>query len=250
MKKIIASMLVAAMAFTTAAVAQPKNSAPKTISSYEVPKGERTVYLVGEINGQSLKAASKIERLSAASKGDINIFINSPGGMVVVGLQIIQAIDIARARGVKVVCSVGVLAASMAFQVLPHCDERYAMKHTLLLFHPARAMVQGGITGEQAAMIGKELLRIDARAQVENDAMMGSPSPLWLALHFRNETLWEAQDLVAETQNNWLTLVDVLSTPSGPFNLSAEGDDTDQSKRPGYRHKFEFDDKPWIIVNI
>jgi ATP-dependent protease ClpP protease subunit len=250
MKKIIASMLIATMAFTTSAVAQSKNTAAKTISSYQVPKGERTVYLVGEVNGQSLKVASKIERLSASSKDDINIFINSPGGMVVVGLQIIQAIDIARARGVKVVCSVGVLAASMAFQVLPHCSERYAMKHTLLLFHPARAMVQGGVTGEQAEMIGKELLRIDARAQAENDAMMGSPSPLWLALHFRNETLWEAQDLVDETTKDWLTIVDVLSTPNGPFSLSAEGDDTDQTKRPGHRHKFEFEDKPWIIVNI
>lgn len=244
MRKLVASILV--VAFTVISpVAQAKTT------KYTVPKGERTLYVIGPVDGSMLQLANKIERLSAESNKDIHIMINSPGGAVVVGLQIIQAIDIARARGVKVVCAVGVLAASMAFQLLPHCSERYAMKRSLLLFHPARAMVRGGITGEQALMIGKELARIDGRAAAENEAMMGSLERGWMARHFRNETLWEAKDLVSETKNNWLTIVDILDTPNGAFNLTGEDDAREQLKR-ARKGSFMFDStaNPWIIVNI
>jgi hypothetical protein len=252
MRKIISSLLVTLVAFSTTVNAAPLGSvvlASKT--HYEIPKGDHTIYVTGVINGASFTTANKIERLSAASSDDINLFINSPGGMVAVGLQIIQAMDIARARGVKITCSVGILAASMAFQLLPHCDKRYAMKHSLLLFHPARAQIQGGVTAEEAAMIAQELRRVDYRANLENAAMMGSPSPRWLEVHHRNETLWEAQDLVAETKNNWLTLVDVLSVPGGAFNLENEGGANDRANPAVHNYlKFEFDGKPWIIVNI
>lgn len=250
MRKTVSSALALAIALSaTSAPAASKEN--KTLARYEVPKGERTVYVAGSIDGSSLSVARKIERLSAASDKDINIFINSPGGVVIVGLQIIQAMDIARTRGVKIKCSVGVLAASMAFQLLPHCDERYAMRHSMLLFHPARAIVNGGITGEQAVLLGKELSEIDRRANIESELMMGSPAPGWLVLHHRNETFWQAQDLVDETMNNWLTIVDVLDVPGGPFNLNGDDEVRDQA-RPSVRHsiQLEFNGKPWIIVNI
>lgn len=138
MKK-IASVLTSLFVAFTASLASAG-------TVHKVPKGDRTFYITGPIDGGALAVANGVERASAGGKGPIHIVINSPGGMVVVGFQITQAMDVARERGSKVVCTVGVLAASMAFQLLPHCDERYAMKKSLLLFHPARVVVRDALT--------------------------------------------------------------------------------------------------------
>lgn len=214
-------------------------------TTHKVPKGDRTFYITGQIDGAALTVANGVERASAASKAPIHIVINSPGGMVMVGFQITQAMDVARERGAKVVCTVGVLAASMAFQLLPHCDERYAMKKSLLLFHPARVVVREALTAEQALMVGHELLKIDRHAAQENDEMMGAPSKEWLQTHYRNETLWTAEDLVSETKKKWLTIVDEIETPEGIFNFETRTGPSNQRDTKSQ----ELKSLPWIIVN-
>ena len=118
-----------------------------------IPAGERTLTVIGPIGAGAIETAHKIERLSAKSSDPIYIVINSPGGGVLAGSQLSQAMDIARARDVKVVCAVGSMAASMAFQLLPHCTERYALPNSLLLFHPSRVFVMFGvITAQDSAL--------------------------------------------------------------------------------------------------
>ena len=78
---------------------------------------ERTVYFTGVIGGNAIAKAAAIEALSAASSDPIKFVINSPGGAVLPGLQVISAMRVAKARGVKFECFVPVLAASMAFQL-------------------------------------------------------------------------------------------------------------------------------------
>lgn len=200
-------------------------AAPNTLASsrYVVPKGKRTLYVTGPMDGSVLRTAYLVERLSAASTDDINIVINSPGGMVFAGWQLTQAMDVARERGAKVVCSVGVLAASMAFQLLPHCDERYAMKNTLLLFHPSRVFVRGELRADEAEYVAESLRKIDKAGLIEISEMLGSPNKKWLEKHHNAETLWRAEDLIAETNSSWLTLVDDLVVPGGAFDLSGNG---------------------------
>lgn len=223
------------------------SSAVQAASRIKVPKGDRTFYVTGLIDGSALAIANNIERASASdSKEPIHIVINSPGGMVLIGFQIIQAMDVARERGTKIVCTVGVLAASMAFQLLPHCDERFAMKKSLLLFHPARVVVRDPLTSEQALMIGHELAKIDRKAMEENSEMMGVPSRAWIEAHNRNETMWTAEDLVSETKKKWLKVVDEIETPEGIFNLETQTGPSNKNKNEKAQ---DFKSLPWVIVN-
>ena len=124
------------------------------------------------------------------------------------------------------------------------------MKHSLLLFHPARALLRTGVTAEQAALIGEELGRVDARALADDDAMMGAPSQEWLLKHFKNETMWEAQDLQAQTKKSWLHIVDVIDAPGGVLNLIGDGGSSDQiRKAESSGDQPSYGDKPWVIVN-
>lgn len=206
-------------------------------TSYRVEKTDRIVNVIGPINESSLSLAHQIERASAKSNDTIHIIINSPGGSVLAGYQIIQAMDIARNRGTEVVCVVGTMAASMAFQMLPHCDQRYALKKSLLLFHPARVVMQGAITADEAASIAEDLRRIAKTGEREVKDMMGSPSDEWFDFHNRSETMWTAEDLVAETNNNWLNVMDEITTPDGIFN-------TDTSSQRG--GVLDFNIFPWL----
>lgn len=219
-------------------------SAFASAKTYNVPNDNRTFYVTGVIDFNVIDIANGIERASAAKSAPIHLVINSPGGVVYAGKQVIQAMDIARQRGSKVVCTVGILAASMAFQMLSHCDERYALRNSLLLFHPARVFVRGeALTADQMKIIANDLKRIDARANKENIEMIGA-NLKWYKLHNSAETLWTAEDLVSETNSNWLTIVDSIDTPHGVFNLRVRGGAGE------LRRSINESTLPWIIVII
>ena len=201
-------------------------------SKLTVPNSERTLSVIGPIGENALKLADQVERLSAKSSDPIYIIINSPGGAVLAGSQLAQAMDIARARDVKVVCAVGNMAASMAFQLLPHCTERYALRNSLLLFHPSRVSIfLGSITSKQALSLYADMKKIDDRDLIEIERMMKPRSKEWLLLHFEEETMWFASDLVSETNGSWLNIVDAIDAPSGIFNLGSKKDDVEALKQ-------------------
>lgn len=192
-------------------------------TDYKVPDTGRTFYVTGVIDFSSIEVANAIERASAAKSAPIHIVINSPGGIVDAGKQVIQAMDIAQQRGSPVICTVGMLAASMAFQMLSHCTERYALKSTLLLFHPSRVFVRNSaLTADEMLLISSELKKIDVKADKDNIEMM-SADRKWYKMHNTNETLWNAEDLVSETNSDWLTIVDSIDSPRGIFNVRPQG---------------------------
>lgn len=207
-------------------------------TSYTIENNDRIVYVIGQITESSISLAHRIERLSARSKEPIHVVINSPGGSVLAGYQIIQAMDIARNRNVEVVCAVGTMAASMAFQLLPHCDQRYALKKSLLLFHPARVFIQGALTADDAASIADDLNRIAKQGDYEVKEMMGVPSDEWYSFHNKNETMWTAESLAEETTKRWLEVVDEITTPEGIFNVEV--------KSATSNNKIDFNVFPWL----
>jgi len=83
-----------------------------------------------------------------AHKGHIIIDIDSPGGSVAAGLELVEYIETMRTlHNVTVSCNVGEMAASMAFYVLTFCDYRYTKRKTKLLWHaPYIGMYVGRIT--------------------------------------------------------------------------------------------------------
>lgn len=98
---------------------------------------DHTIKLVGTVDSTMAALTTNIEQLSTQTD-KIYLIIDSRGGEVASGFRIINAMKLAKARGVKFVCFVPTVAASMAMHILSECNIRYAFEYTLLLWHPMR----------------------------------------------------------------------------------------------------------------
>ena len=166
----------------TAAVGKPVTLVP-----------EKTIVLSGPIGeGTYLPMMNAMNELG---KGDhIDMIISSPGGSVAVGSIIIDRMEQLKERGVVFRCVVRDLAASMAFQILLHCNERYAAPKAFLLWHPVRVFFQGVIfsTAAEVLMIQLKLADEEAVSDLKKYLQMGEKELMW---HFHNETLHHASGL-------------------------------------------------------
>lgn len=197
-------------------------------------RGKRTIRIIGEIGGGALDQAAAIEKLSGESTDPINLIINSPGGSVPAGLQLVEAVHIAQARGVTVRCTVTTLAASMAFILLSECDERYALANSLLLFHPARAFVfMGALKAEDARYMAEELEAINLDMIDLMEGSMGvvtASEKQWFDYHMKNETLWTASRLARRVPNkHWITIVSDVKADTNLFSRSRDGGNGDEA---------------------
>jgi ATP-dependent protease ClpP protease subunit len=180
-----------------------------------VANPNRTVYVDGVVNGRIMDEAVHIIDLVADSREPIDIVINSPGGSVLAGLQFISALNLAQARGVKIRCVVPVLAASMGFQILAHCDERYALKYAMLLWHPVKI---------DAAMSLDDMLYASDRVRSMERPLiaflirkLGISRELFF-YHYRRETLWLAYEFNSLSPD-FLTTVDDIQNVQGLFRM-------------------------------
>ena len=75
-----------------------------------------------------------------ASQTDVNIFISSPGGSVVAGMDIITAIETKNVN--YTTTCVAHHAYSMAFAIFQACTNRYVMQNTILMQHQMQIKVE------------------------------------------------------------------------------------------------------------
>lgn len=101
----------------------------------DVDKTPFDAHIVGSIN--PFNALFTAYGISVTKKPLYNIYINSGGGVVVFGEQIVRQIYLARERGVIVNCYVGDIAASMAFSILQSCSGRFVNINSRLMQHHA-----------------------------------------------------------------------------------------------------------------
>lgn len=73
---------------------------------------------------------------TASLPGHRLILIDSDGGSVDAGMEMIRAVEAEKAKGIKIVCMVLSEAHSMAFNFLSHCDVRLATRNARMLVHP------------------------------------------------------------------------------------------------------------------
>ncbi len=164
---------------------------------------DNAMVIDGVIQGNNLK---KIEAaLLAKQEGEVDLVINSPGGSVSTGFRFVSVMEDAKARGIRINCFVGSMAASMAFQILLHCDEKHVLDRSFLLWHRARIMM-GGMGGSpqtapQLGVLSADLGRIDALifSEVESN-IKGMPHEA-LVYHFENETMHVGEMLASESSS-------------------------------------------------
>lgn len=175
-----------------------------------------------------LDYANRVFELAAESSDPIYVVINSPGGSVFAGLQFISALDQVRSQGVEVRCVVPGMAASMAFQILIHCDKRYALRYSLLLWHPVRVAGFMVITPDTALALYTDMAAIEALMVPELITALGMPESEFY-YHYRQETMWTAASL-ALAAPKFLEIVDNvqgISLPWDPSRMRGESEGGD-----------------------
>lgn len=140
-----------------------------------------------------LKKAVKDEASS------VDLIINSPGGSVQDGIVFISRMDWAKERGVNIRCFISGIAASMAFQILTHCNERYALSGAGILWHHVSATAgRTPITADLAHQLMVELAMLDTFiwADIERTVVtQGGMDVTEARYHMDHETLHVATQL-------------------------------------------------------
>ena len=139
-----------------------------------------------------------IDITKSADEKYVDLVINSPGGEVRTGFVFISMMEAAKKLGLHINCFVPTLAASMAFSILNHCDDRYVLDKSFLLWHRARVMLGGlgssPITAPQAQILADDLQKLDTSILTETTEALKIKADI-VEHHFEAETLHIGADL-------------------------------------------------------
>ena len=116
-----------------------------------------TLVFRGAVDSKTV--SSMIYRISNTDSDDIKLFISSPGGSVLQGSHFI---DFMKASGKKFTCITD-FAASMAFSIFQHCDNRYVLPSGILMQHQS----SWGIRGEDRK--NKQMIKLIDSLNYKND---------------------------------------------------------------------------------
>ena len=148
--------LIAGLVIILGLVLFPKLSVSKGTAPDTIVLGQDNVLIInGEINGdtagQAIAKAKELDlHLSVGlvgkyrSKKPIYVFLNTPGGSIQSGLEMIEAF-----KGLgRPINTVTLFAASMGFQLVQNLDDRLILKNGVLMSHHAFGQSEGEFGGQ------------------------------------------------------------------------------------------------------
>lgn len=241
-KLVVASAFVSSLALANPAPAPTQPQEVVQVSKKLYVNPSRLIKVLGAVGPDIVKKANQLLALADSTKEPIYVLINSPGGSVRVGNVFIDAMTMAKSRGVQIKCLTSIYAASMAFSIFANCSEKYVLANTQLLFHPARIGLFGVYTAEEFELMHKELKKIDNRLQDFLLRELEIDKEVMLKAYY-DEKWWEAEELQKATRKGWLNIVDdVVGIDSTLFSVSPgkvrseeeEGDHQQELEEYGY----------------
>ncbi len=100
------------------------------------------ITLRGEINDQL--SSDIIRKFNKYSSNELYLYITSPGGSVIDGMQIIDQLKSLSERNIKITC-IADFAASMAFAIFQACPVRYITTSSVIMQHQMSLKVKGSL---------------------------------------------------------------------------------------------------------
>jgi ATP-dependent protease ClpP protease subunit len=171
----------------------------------------RTVRVEGVVQGSSvLPAINTILQLAvpdAVEKKPIYMLINSPGGDVMSGGVLVQAMKSAKLRGYEINCGVSYMAASMGFSILMECSNRFALPTSRLLFHSAAVGGAQRVNMFEAAEIYEILAKIN-KPLLEQILESTGMDEQTMMVAFYQEKFWPMDEFTAAVKKGWITVAD------------------------------------------
>lgn len=194
-------MIRSLLAITASLLALTTCSSAAPAATVEFKKDVPTFYVLGPIGrGNILPAGQEILKASKSGVKEVQLVLNSPGGQIITGNLFIGMLQEAKANGTQITCFVPQIAASMAFQIFLHCNKRYALSTSYLLWHRARVSVGMGevLTGPASMTLAKDLLDTDDAIFRDLIKYLGKHMNIGeMSRHFEVETLHSATNLHA-----------------------------------------------------
>lgn len=171
-------------------------------------ESDSVIELHGPISWDAVNPIVETILTNPTNVRQFTLVVNSPGGEIYSGLHLVNAMNMAKQRGIKFRCVSTFLAASMAYQIFSACDTRIALKGTLLLWHPPRVSVGGGValTPRLATELADDLRRIEKILITDLQRWMRIPRTTFFK-HYHAETLWVASELSTQLPG-WIEIVD------------------------------------------
>ena len=207
-----------------------------TALSSPVPVKGRTGLIKGPIGRGALVLSQGLTQFGVTSLEPVSLIIDSPGGSIIAGNLIINAVDNLKSKGIQVNCYVTGMAASMAFQILLHCSNRYALPYSMFLWHSARIMNGGVLTSTAALELAQALDYVD-RGLVGDmiNTMKGDTQEI--LRHYRSETMHLADQVNALSPN----FLKVESTLHNSFDLLEDKEVLTSETKNTFFFFFRFD---------
>lgn len=122
---------------------------------------KNTILLSGEVNGQTVsqlifdakEADSKLrsgkESLRLVKQRPLYLFMNTPGGSIQSGLELLEALN---GLG-RPIHTVTIFAASMGFQIVQGLGDRLILRNGVLMSHRAAGEISGSFGGEKPSQM-------------------------------------------------------------------------------------------------
>lgn len=177
---------IAATGTTTTPTVQSKAIVKRLTTLKELNLDDsRQVYVYGVIDESTAPAVAQQILELGKDPSPINVLINSPGGSVLDGAEIISAMQAAKGP-VNTVCVQ--ICASMAAMIHSYGTKRLVIDRSLLMFHPATGGVEGEVDkmysrlGSLKEYIGDMELNASSRAGMSyEDYKAHSGIEMWLS---------------------------------------------------------------------
>jgi ATP-dependent Clp protease protease subunit len=127
----------------------------------------------------------------------IYLFLNTPGGSIQAGLELIEALNGLN----RPVHTITLFAASMGWQLLQHMQKRYVLSYGILMSHKARGRISGEFGGglsQLDARYGLWLKRIDLMDKKTVQRTKGKKTLKQYRSDYDNELWLNGMDAVKE----------------------------------------------------
>ena len=144
---ILAALALGVLLFPLSSLVKPSDKNQVVLSK------NNTIVLAGEINGDIsgdiIAQAKTLGNKSSFGNQPIYLFMNTPGGSIQTGLEMIESL-----KGLgRPVNTVTLFSASMGFQLVQNLGERLILRNGVLMSHRAAGQFEGYFGGQRPSQI-------------------------------------------------------------------------------------------------
>ena len=158
MKKLVFTILLGLGVVLTPQYSNSQANNASDLTPTVTLTSQNLLVLNGEVNGETTSAViSKAKELCQigptrklfGQKPTLKLFINTPGGSIQAGLEMIEAL---KGTGCKI-DTVTLFAASMGFQIIQNLDNRLVLKNGVMMSHHAAGGFEGSFGGTKPSQL-------------------------------------------------------------------------------------------------